>query len=110
VPRSHCGLFGRCIAGQGCSGNIHYFYAVIVMGWLGFVTTVAAVLMSGWGLLDAYPNPNPNPNPNLNPNPNSDPDPDPKPTLTLTLTLTLTRLLDASGATIFHKFQGNELA
>ena len=80
------------------------------MGWLGFVTTVAAVLMSGWGLLDAYPNPNPNPNPNLNPNPNSDPDPDPKPTLTLTLTLTLTRLLDASGATIFHKFQGNELA
>ena len=38
------------------------------MGWLGFVTTVAAVLMSGW------------------------------------------RLLDASGATIFHTFQGNELA
>jgi len=64
----HCGLFGRCIAGQGCSGNIHYFYAVIAIGWLGFVTTVAAVLLSGW------------------------------------------RLLDASGATIFHKFQGHELS
>ena len=75
---------------------------MIVMGWLGFVTTVAAVLMSGWRLLDAYPN--------SNPNPNSDPDPYPDPALTLTLTLTLTRLLDASGATIFHKFQGNELA
>ena len=54
---SHCGLFGRCIAGKGFSGNIHYFYCVIAMGWIGFATCMTAVLMSGFRLDAVRPPP-----------------------------------------------------
>jgi hypothetical protein len=38
----HCGVFGRCIAGQGFGGNMGYFKTIIMMAVLGIVTAMAA--------------------------------------------------------------------
>ena len=40
----HCGVFGRCIAGHGLSGNMPFFMTIIVAGYLGAIVTVGAVL------------------------------------------------------------------
>ena len=49
----HCGVFGRCIAGVGFSGNMGYFKCLIGAGYTGGVTAFVAVciaLESGGGL------------------------------------------------------------
>jgi hypothetical protein len=39
-------VFGRCIAGRGFGGNFGYFKVILVCGYLGPLTTVAAVVAS----------------------------------------------------------------
>ncbi|KAL1522494.1 hypothetical protein AB1Y20_017482 [Prymnesium parvum] len=42
----HCGVFGRCIAGRGLTGNMGYFCTILVMGQLGWLTTIISVCLS----------------------------------------------------------------
>ena len=41
----HCGVFGRCIAGEGLRGNWKYFVTIISMGLGGMATGVGAVML-----------------------------------------------------------------
>lgn len=36
----HCGVFGRCIAGEGYAGNMGYFKTLILMFFMGFGTWI----------------------------------------------------------------------
>ena len=40
----HCGVFGRCIAGTWRSGNMPFFGLIILMGYAGAITAVAATV------------------------------------------------------------------
>eukprot|EP00933_Yihiella_yeosuensis_P051093 TRINITY_DN4893_c0_g2_i1.p1 TRINITY_DN4893_c0_g2~~TRINITY_DN4893_c0_g2_i1.p1 ORF type:complete len:313 (+),score=35.45 TRINITY_DN4893_c0_g2_i1:30-941(+) len=35
----HCMVLGKCIAGQGCKGNIGYFRTLVSMQWMGLLTS-----------------------------------------------------------------------
>jgi hypothetical protein len=41
-----CAVFGRCIAGDGCGGNMGYFKTLIMMGCLGCATCVSFMFVS----------------------------------------------------------------
>ena len=39
-------VFGRCIAGDGCGGNMGYFKGLIMMGLLGCATCVSFMFVT----------------------------------------------------------------
>lgn len=48
----HCGVFGRCIAGKGLSGNFKYFSTIIVAGYAGAGTATGSLFL---GVLKCSP-------------------------------------------------------
>jgi len=46
----HCGVFGRCIAGNGLGGNMGYFKGLILMGVVGCATCVSFMFISAASL------------------------------------------------------------